>query len=87
MKRTALKDIASLLSQVGITDGDLPQRQLGILSSGQFQRVLIAWALVNDSNVLLFDEPTTGLDVGGEKTIHKLLQRTRRERRLALTRV
>jgi len=84
MKRTALKDVASLLSQVGITDGDFPQRQLGILSSGQFPRVLIAWALVNDSNMLLFDEPTAGIDVGGEKAIHTLLQRTQRERRLAL---
>ena len=84
MKRTALKDVASLLSQVGITDGDFPQRQLGILSSGQFQRVLIAWALVNDTNVLLFDEPTAGIDVSGEKTIHTLLQRAQRERRLAL---
>jgi len=84
MKRTALKDVASLLSQVGITDGDFPQRQLGILSSGQFQRVLIAWALVNDPNVLLFDEPTAGIDVSGEKTIHTLLQRAQRERRLAL---
>ena len=53
MKRTALKDVASLLSQVGITDGDFPQRQLGILSSGQFQRVLIAWALVNDTLSLI----------------------------------
>ena len=84
MKRTALKDVASLLSQVGITDGDFPQWQLGILSSGQFQRVLIAWALVNDTNVLLFDEPTAGIDVGGEKAIHTLLPRTQRERRLAL---
>lgn len=84
MKRTSLKDVAGLLSQVGITDGDFPQRRLGILSSGQFQRVLIAWALVNDPNVLLFDEPTAGIDVGGEETIHTLLQRTQCERRLAL---
>jgi zinc transport system ATP-binding protein len=84
MKRTSPKDVAGLLSQVGITDGDFPQRQLGILSSGQFQRVLIAWALVNDPNVLLFDEPTAGIDVGGEETIHTLLQRSQRERHLAL---
>ena len=74
----------ALLSQVGITDGDFPQRRLGILSSGQFQRLLIAWALANDPNVLLFDEPTAGIDVGGEEAIYTLLQRTQRERRLAL---
>jgi zinc transport system ATP-binding protein len=84
MKRASLKDVAGLLAQVGITDNNFPQRRLGILSSGQFQRVLIAWALANGPDVLLFDEPTAGIDVGGEETIYTLLQRTQRERRLAL---
>jgi len=84
MKRTSVKDVARSLSGVGITERDFPQRPLGILSSGQFQRVLIAWALLNDPNVLLFDEPTAGIDIGGEETIHTLLQRTQTERRLAL---
>jgi len=84
MKRAAPKDVAGLLSQVGIMDSDFLERQLGVLSSGQFQRVLIAWALINNPNVVLFDEPTAGIDIGGEETIHTLLRRTQADRNIAL---
>ena len=42
---------------------DLAGRQLHELSGGQRQRVLVAQGLAQDSNVLLLDEPITGLDV------------------------
>jgi zinc transport system ATP-binding protein len=54
------------------------------VSSGQFQRVLIAWALAGDPDVLLFDEPTAGVDAGGEETVHRLLARLHRERGLTM---
>ncbi|HEU4619946.1 MAG TPA: metal ABC transporter ATP-binding protein [Gammaproteobacteria bacterium] len=79
LRKARRSDVPALLSRVGITDPDFPRKPLGLLSSGQFQRVLIAWALMNDPNVLLFDEPTAGIDVAGEDTIHKLLQRARSE--------
>ncbi len=63
------------LEQVGITDPDFLKKPLGALSSGQFQRVLIAWSVVNKPHVLLFDEPTSGVDVTGEETIHTLLHK------------
>jgi len=49
------------LEQVGITD--LADRRLTSLSGGQKQRTLIARALVGDPNVLVLDEPTTGMDL------------------------
>ena len=45
--------------------GELAERDVTTLSSGQARRVLIARALVNDPDVLGFDEPCTGLDPQG----------------------
>lgn len=49
------------------------RRKLGVLSGGEFQRVLVAWALLGHPDVLLFDEPTSGIDVSAETTIYSLL--------------
>jgi len=58
--------VSEVLKLVGIPDSLFLKKQLGLISSGQFQRVLIAWALVKNPNVLLFDEPTAGIDIGRE---------------------
>lgn len=65
-------DIEAALAAVRLSD-DVASKTLGILSGGQLRRVLIAWALIDEPNVLLFDEPTTGIDVGGEESIFVML--------------
>jgi len=60
------------------------KQRLGWLSGGQLQRVLIAWALLDNPDVLLFDEPTAGIDVGGEETIYNLLKKLHSERGLTM---
>lgn len=73
------------------TDVDIASRELGLspevlgtaigaISGGQFQKVLIALALLGNPNVLLFDEPTASLDELTEERVYEalhLIQRTR----------
>jgi zinc transport system ATP-binding protein len=51
----------------------LIDRQLSELSGGEFQRILIAYALVDNPDLLLLDEPMTGLDVRGGMSFDGLL--------------
>jgi len=82
LKRASRKEIREILNSVGF--GSALNKKIGELSSGQFQRILVAWALVGNPDVLLFDEPTTGIDIGGEETIYTLLTKLKRERNLTI---
>jgi zinc transport system ATP-binding protein len=61
-----------VLSSVGL-DNSILNKSMGVLSGGQLQRVLIAWAIIDKPNVLLFDEPTAGVDIDSEEAIYKML--------------
>ncbi|MCV2459329.1 zinc ABC transporter ATP-binding protein AztA [Streptomyces sp. ICN988] len=63
--------VDSAMARLGVAD--LAARQLGELSGGQRQRVLIAQGLAQQSDLLLLDEPTTGLDPGSRERITVLL--------------
>lgn len=53
---------------------NLVDRQLGSLSGGQLQRVLIARALVCQPEILILDEPTANVDLKSEENIFSLLK-------------
>jgi len=61
------------LSSVGLESKEVLNKRLGALSGGQLRRVLIGWATMDKPNVLLFDEPTTGVDLDSEEAIYKML--------------
>ncbi len=63
--------VDAALDRLGIRD--LASRQLGELSGGQRQRALIAQGLAQESDLLLLDEPTTGLDPEARERIGTLL--------------
>ncbi len=66
-------DVEGLLRLVKLHDKGVTDKRLGVLSGGQLRRVLIAWALKEDPNVLLLDEPTTGVDMDSEEPIYLML--------------
>jgi zinc transport system ATP-binding protein len=59
-------------------------RPIGGLSGGQFQRLLLAFALLGHPSVLLFDEPTTGIDEPGEELLYATVQRLQSEEHLTV---
>lgn len=59
-------------------------KNISSLSSGEFQRVLIAFALRNRPDLLLFDEPTASIDIGGQETVYELLHRLQNEQNFGL---
>src|SRR6266545_6004182 len=69
------KRAATLLDEVGI--GAERRLQLRKFSKGMLQRVGIAQALINDPEVVFFDEPMSGLDPLGRREIRQLMLRLR----------
>lgn len=54
---------------------------VGNLSGGNQQKVVIAKLLCRDPDILIFDEPTVGVDVGAKQEIYKLIERLTRQGR------
>lgn len=76
-------EIAAAVHAVRLS-GAVLERNLGELSSGQFQRAMIAFALIGKPDVLLFDEPTASVDVAGEEEVYETLHRLQDERNLTM---
>lgn len=82
-KEKNMQKIHLVLGEVGFqteaehlhNDRRVLKTRIGALSGGELQRVLIAYALLGDPNVLLFDEPTAGVDIAGEETIYSLIHK------------
>jgi len=73
----------SVLDLVGFGQ-EYANKKFSELSAGEFQRILIAAAVLSKPNLLLFDEPTASVDVAGQETVYELLHRLQTKENIAL---
>ena len=75
--RASRAAIAEALAAAGLPD--LMGQQMAQLSGGQFQRVLLAHALLGRPDVLLLDEASQGLDQPGSAAFYRQIEQVRRD--------
>ena len=75
--------VSRALALVGVSPY-VAEQPIGTLSGGQFQRLLVAFALVGDPNVLLLDEPTAGVDEPGQERLNELVRRLQQDQGLTV---
>ena len=76
-------EISAALEDIGLGT-ELAHGTVAALSGGQFQRLLIASALLGKPNVLLFDEPTAGVDEPGQERVYEVVERLHRDNHTTL---
>ena len=67
----------TMLTRVGISDRG--KEQMASLSGGEFQRVLLAYALLGKPQLLILDEPTQSLDQPAVAAFYRLIEEVRNE--------
>jgi zinc transport system ATP-binding protein len=77
------EETLNILKILGLNK-DVLFKKINELSSGQFQRILIGWSIAKDPEVLLFDEPLTGIDIGGQETVYNLLAKLKKEKKFTI---
>ncbi|CAI6147103.1 MAG: Vitamin B12 import ATP-binding protein BtuD [uncultured Sulfurimonas sp.] len=63
---------------------DLKEKMVGTLSGGQRQRVMIARALASNPEILILDEPNTGVDMVSQQRFYKLLAKLNKEEKITI---
>src|SRR3989344_3973238 len=77
-----IKEIETRLKEVGIAH--LLNSRLGNLSQGEAQRMFIARSLLENPQIIFFDEPAAGVDAGSEETVYNLLYNIHRKNNMTM---
>jgi len=78
-------EIAQSLERVGMSD--FASALMGTLSGGQSQKILIARALMGSPDLLILDEPSTGVDINSQGEIYGILKRINKENGITIVSV
>ena len=81
-ERKTKDKIISAIKTVGLLEQK--HKRIGDLSGGQQQRILIAKALVNEPQLLILDEPTTGIDLETQNKFYALLRKLNSENKITI---
>jgi manganese/zinc/iron transport system ATP- binding protein len=74
--------VEEMLERVGMLE--YSDRQIGALSGGQQQRVFVARALAQEADVLLLDEPMTGIDASTQEVVMGIIEEQRQQGKIVL---
>ncbi len=74
LSKASSAEVSRALRAVALDESMLRQ-PIGSLSGGQFQRLLVAFALLGQPNVLLLDEPAAGVDEPGQAQLQQVIRR------------
>ncbi|RZU48058.1 zinc transport system ATP-binding protein [Fluviicoccus keumensis] len=81
-RKLAAADVGQALAETGV--GDLHDRSVHALSGGEWQRVLLARALLQQPDLLVLDEPMQGVDLTGQEELYRLLAEVPRRYRCGI---
>ena len=74
--------VYNMLEEVGLLGFE--KKLAGELSGGQLQKLYIARALINNPELLILDEPSTGIDVKGQREIYAILKRLNQDSKITI---
>ena len=77
--------VYNMLEEVGLLGFE--KKLAGELSGGQLQKLYIARALINKPELLILDEPSTGIDVKGQREIYTILKRLNQDSKITIVSV
>jgi zinc transport system ATP-binding protein len=75
----SIESQAKVLDEVGVAE--ILNTPLQAVSGGEFQRILLARALIRDPDLLVLDEPSQGIDVSGQAELYRLITQIRNKRK------
>lgn len=81
--RVSNSDILRVLDLVGIPHA-FSRNMIGTFSGGQFQRLLLGFALLGEPDVLMLDEPTAGIDEPGQRQMNEVVRHLQKDQGLTV---